>query len=70
MVDAVVIFGEDDPAVLIQTLEPDVLVKGGDYSLGQVVGAETVMAKGGRVHLVPTLQGYSTTALIQQSNRR
>jgi D-beta-D-heptose 7-phosphate kinase/D-beta-D-heptose 1-phosphate adenosyltransferase len=70
VVDAVVIFGEDDPALLIEALQPDVLVKGGDYTLEQVVGAETVMANGGRVHLVPTLLGHSTTALIEQSNRR
>ncbi len=70
VVDAVVIFEEDDPAQLIEALQPDVLVKGGDYTLEQVVGAQQVIARGGRVHLVPILQGHSTTALIQKSNLR
>lgn len=67
VVDAVVIFEEDDPALLIEALRPDVLVKGGDYTVEQVVGASSVIANGGRVHIVPILEGHSTTALIQQS---
>ncbi|MBM3936738.1 MAG: D-glycero-beta-D-manno-heptose 1-phosphate adenylyltransferase [Sphingomonadales bacterium] len=67
VVDAVVLFDEDDPALLIGALQPEVLVKGGDYVVEQIVGAEQVIANGGRVHLVPTLVGHSTTALIQQS---
>lgn len=69
-VDAVVLFEEDDPARLIEALRPDVLVKGGDYRLEEIVGAEHVVAEGGRVHIVPTLAGHSTTALIQQLNTR
>lgn len=67
VVDAVVIFEEDDPAVLIGVLQPDVLVKGGDYAIPQIVGSEQVLARGGRVHIVPILEGHSTTALIEQT---
>jgi len=67
VVDAVVIFEEDDPALLIGILQPDVLVKGGDYTIQQIVGSEQVLAGGGRVHIVPILEGHSTTALIHQS---
>ncbi|MCR5256846.1 MAG: D-glycero-beta-D-manno-heptose 1-phosphate adenylyltransferase, partial [Desulfovibrio sp.] len=63
-VDAVVIFGEDTPLALIEAVKPDVLVKGGDYTVDTVVGAPQVLARGGRVHLVPTLEGYSTTSII------
>lgn len=66
MVDAVVIFEEDTPLQLITAVEPDVLVKGGDYSIEQIVGAEEVMAKGGRVVINPILEGFSTTGIIQQ----
>lgn len=62
-VDAVVLFGQDDPGDLIRRLVPDVLVKGGDYTVDTVVGADTVQAAGGRVHLVDLLPGHSTTAL-------
>lgn len=64
MVDAVVIFDEDTPRQLIEALGPDVLVKGGDYRAEDVVGAEAVMASGGRVEIVPLTEGYSTTGLI------
>jgi D-beta-D-heptose 7-phosphate kinase/D-beta-D-heptose 1-phosphate adenosyltransferase len=70
VVDAVVLFEEENPSHLIEALRPDVLVKGGDYKMEEIVGAEQVMAEGGRVHIVPTLSGYSTTALIQQLNTR
>ncbi|MCR5258728.1 MAG: D-glycero-beta-D-manno-heptose 1-phosphate adenylyltransferase [Desulfovibrio sp.] len=63
-VDAVVIFAEDTPRDLIEALKPDVLVKGGDYTVETVVGASSVLARGGRVYLVPTLEGYSTTGII------
>jgi D-glycero-beta-D-manno-heptose 1-phosphate adenylyltransferase len=64
MVDAVVVFEEDTPLELITTLQPDVLVKGGDYTIEQIVGAKEVMARGGRVVINPILQGYSTTEII------
>jgi D-beta-D-heptose 7-phosphate kinase/D-beta-D-heptose 1-phosphate adenosyltransferase len=64
--DAVVIFEEDTPFNLINTVKPDVLVKGGDYTLEQIVGAKEVMAYGGRVIINPILQGFSTTSIIEK----
>lgn len=66
MVDAVVIFEEDTPLELIRALKPDVLVKGGDYTIEQIVGSKEVMANGGRVVINPIVAGFSTTGLIQQ----
>lgn len=66
MVDAVIIFEEDTPLELINALKPDVLVKGGDYSLEQIVGAKEVMANGGRVVINPIVQGFSSTALMDK----
>lgn len=63
-VDRVVIFDEDTPARLISALVPDVLVKGGDYRIDQIVGRDTVEGAGGLVTTVPLLAGRSTTALI------
>jgi len=64
MVDYVCLFDEDTPAELIAALVPDVLVKGGDYGLDEIVGRETVEGAGGRVVVVPLTEGYSTTDLI------
>lgn len=64
MVDMVVIFEEDTPLNLITTLQPDVLVKGGDYTLEQIVGAKEVMAAGGKVVINPIVEGFSTTGII------
>ena len=66
-VDAVVIFDEATPLRLIEALRPDVLVKGGDYSEPDVVGAAEVQSWGGRLELVPLVAGHSTTALIENS---
>jgi D-beta-D-heptose 7-phosphate kinase/D-beta-D-heptose 1-phosphate adenosyltransferase len=66
MVDAVVIFDEDTPLQLISAILPDVLVKGGDYTVEQIVGAKEVMANGGRVVINPIIEGFSTTGIIQQ----
>ncbi len=63
-VDRVVLFGEDTPLALISALHPDVLVKGGDYKLEEIVGREVVLARGGRVLALPFVPGYSTTALL------
>jgi rfaE bifunctional protein nucleotidyltransferase chain/domain len=65
-VDCVVLFDEDTPLALIQALEPDVLVKGADYSRENIVGADWVEARGGRVVRVPLLAGYSTSALVER----
>lgn len=66
MVDAVVIFEEDTPLELIKELKPDVLVKGGDYTLDQVAGAREVIESGGKVVFNPILEGFSTTSLIER----
>ena len=66
MVDAVIFFEEDTPLELIKMVEPDVLVKGGDYTLEQIVGAKEVMAAGGRVVINPIVPGFSTTSLIEK----
>jgi len=66
MVDMVVIFEEDTPLNLITTLQPDVLVKGGDYTLEQIVGAKEVMAAGGKVIINPIVEGFSTTGIIEK----
>lgn len=65
-VDRVVLFDDDTPLALIEALRPDVLVKGGDYTLATVVGADAVRSHGGEVHLIPLLPGYSTTALLER----
>jgi D-beta-D-heptose 7-phosphate kinase/D-beta-D-heptose 1-phosphate adenosyltransferase len=65
-VDAVVLFEEDTPIELIREVRPDVLVKGGDYSVETVVGHEDVIAAGGRVEIVPTVEGFSTTNIVKK----
>ena len=65
-VDAVVLFEEDTPLELIRTLQPNVLVKGGDYTIETVVGHEEVIAFGGRVEIVPTVEGFSTTNIVRK----
>jgi len=66
MVDAVVIFEEDTPLELINSIRPDVLVKGGDYAIEQIVGAKEVQLNGGRVVINPIVAGYSTTDIIDK----
>lgn len=65
-VDIVTIFDEDTPRELLAALLPDVLVKGGDYALEQIVGREEVEAAGGEVVVIPFVDGYSTSALLQR----
>lgn len=65
-VDAVVTFPEDTPLELIRHLQPDVLVKGGDYEPGTVVGRDDVESWGGRVIIVPLHPGQSTTSIIEK----
>ncbi len=65
-VDAVTLFDEDTPADLIRTLVPDVLVKGGDYRPDEVVGRDSVEGAGGRLVLLPLVEGRSTTAILQK----
>jgi D-beta-D-heptose 7-phosphate kinase/D-beta-D-heptose 1-phosphate adenosyltransferase len=65
-VDAVVLFDEETPLELIRSLKPNVLVKGGDYTIETVIGHEDVIANGGRVEIVPTVEGFSTTNLVKK----
>ncbi len=65
-VDAVCLFDEDTPGELIQLLNPDVLVKGGDYTIDKIVGADFVQQNGGRVEIIPFVNGYSTTSIIDR----
>ena len=66
IVDAVIIFNEDTPLEIINAIKPDVLVKGGDYTIEQIAGAKEVIANGGRVVINPIIEGYSTTGLIEK----
>ncbi len=68
-VDCVVPFDEDTPLALIEALRPDVLVKGADYARDAIVGADQVVAWGGRVVRVPLVPGYSTTELLARLRR-
>ena len=65
-VDAVSVFDEDTPAEIIRRVQPDVLVKGADWPADQIVGRDTVEARGGVVIREPIEQGYSTTAIIDK----
>lgn len=65
-VDAVCLFDEDTPEALIEILKPDVLVKGGDYTIDKIVGASFVQNNGGKVEIVPFVEGYSTTSIIDR----
>ncbi len=63
IVDAVVVFEEETPIHLIEALQPDVLVKGGDYELNQIVGHDVTLNGGGIVKTIPFLEGYSSTKI-------
>ena len=65
MVDAVIIFEEDTPLELIKFIKPNVLVKGGDYTLDTIVGAKEVIANNGEVKIIPLEEGFSTTGIIK-----
>jgi len=66
MTDAIIIFEEDTPYHLITAVMPDVLVKGGDYTIATIVGAKEVIANGGQVMIAPILEGFSTTSIIEK----
>jgi rfaE bifunctional protein nucleotidyltransferase chain/domain len=65
-VDAVTVFDEDTPLELVQCLQPDVIVKGGDYTEATIVGAAEVRARGGDVVVIPLTPGQSTTSIIER----
>lgn len=64
--DAVCLFDDDTPEALIKTIRPDVLVKGGDYTVDKIVGADFVKSTGGSVEIIPFVDGYSTTSIINR----
>jgi D-beta-D-heptose 7-phosphate kinase/D-beta-D-heptose 1-phosphate adenosyltransferase len=66
MVDYIVIFDEPDPYKLIAAIQPTVLVKGGDWSETEIIGADLVARWGGRVTVVPYLKGFSTSEMIER----
>jgi rfaE bifunctional protein nucleotidyltransferase chain/domain len=66
-VDAVVVFDEPTPLELMLELQPDVIVKGGDYVASEIVGAQEVRSWGGRVKIVPFVDGFSTTKLVEKA---
>jgi D-beta-D-heptose 7-phosphate kinase/D-beta-D-heptose 1-phosphate adenosyltransferase len=66
MTDAIVLFEEDTPLELIKSILPDVLVKGGDYTVDQIAGAKEVIENGGKVVLAKMVEGISTTAIIDK----
>jgi len=66
-VDAVVVFDEETPAVIIEALQPDVLVKGADWAADAIVGRDTVEARGGKVVRMPIESGWSTSAIIERA---
>jgi len=65
-VDVVVVFEQDTPLELVRALQPDVIVKGGDYTVDTVVGAREVIAGGGEVVIIPLTPGGSTTAIVER----
>jgi rfaE bifunctional protein nucleotidyltransferase chain/domain len=68
-VDAVVIFDEDTPAEIVGAIQPDVLVKGADWPADQIVGRDTVEARGGRVVRIAVEHGHATTAIVERVRR-
>ena len=69
-VDAVVLFDEDTPLEIVSAVQPDVLVKGADWSLDTIVGRDVVEARGGRVVRIPIAEGYSTSAIVERLRSR
>lgn len=69
IVDAVVLFEEDTPLELIKAILPDVLIKGGDYTVEQIAGSKEVIENGGRIVINPIIEGFSTTGIISKIER-
>ena len=67
MVDAVIVFEEDTPLELIKTIMPHVMVKGGDYTMEEIVGAKETLDNGGKVKIIPIEKGFSTTSIIEKN---
>lgn len=69
-VSAVVLFEEDTPYDLINFIKPNILTKGGDYSIATIVGSDLVLNNGGKVEVIPFVEGYSTTNIINKLNTK
>ena len=67
MVDYIIIFPEQTPLNLIKLIKPQLLVKGGDYLVDEIVGYKEVISWGGKVETVPLLEGYSSSSIIRRS---
>jgi rfaE bifunctional protein nucleotidyltransferase chain/domain len=67
-VDYIIVFDEQTPLHLIKTLAPDLLIKGGDYRVEEIVGYREVTSRGGRVETIPLLEGYSSSSIIHRNN--
>ncbi|MEX0987689.1 MAG: D-glycero-beta-D-manno-heptose 1-phosphate adenylyltransferase [Bacteroidales bacterium] len=70
VVDYVVVFSEETPLELIREINPDILVKGGDYRIEEIVGSKYMATIGGRTYSVPLLEGFSSSKLIDKSRNR
>lgn len=70
VIDFITIFKEEEPARIIRKLNPDVLVKGGDWKKGKIVGRDFIESKGGKVYTVSLVKGYSTSRLIKTIAKR
>lgn len=68
-VDAVILFSDETPYHLIESIQPDVLVKGGDYKMEQIVGADLLQKSGGSVEIIPLVENHSTTRIIDLLSR-
>lgn len=62
-------FNEDTPYELIDAIKPDILVKGGDYEIDEIIGADIVKSYDGKVEIIPLVPGYSTTNIINKINK-
>ena len=69
-IDYVIIFEEEDPLMIIEELQPDILVKGGDWPIETIVGREIVEKKGGEILSIPLMEGISTTNIIEEVKKR
>jgi len=69
-VDFVVVFSEEDPLKVIKEIQPDILVKGGDWEVGTIIGREIVEKNGGKVCSIPLMKGISTTNIIEVVKKR
>lgn len=68
-IDSIIIFDEDTPEDIIRVLNPDVLVKGGDYKIAEIAGSDFVLKNGGEVKIIPITEGYSTTGILESHKK-